>query len=267
MLLRRVIEHVRDQNWTAVAIDFVIVVIGVFIGIQVSNWNASRADDARSQHYMLRLQDDLQSDVTRLEDRLSFWNQVLDYGRRGLAFAETGAATDNDRWPYILAFFQASQVAEFQVKDTTFSELKSAGELALISDPELRSTVADYYHKVENPILTERPRYREMVRSRIPLQIQNYIWEKCWSNSEIDPLAQVLIDCPAPAGIRFDGLAEEIAGDPELMAALTYWLSTLKIALVINESARTVALELLETMQHQTRREAPVTDAGKNDQS
>jgi hypothetical protein len=39
MLLRRVIEHVRTQNWTAIGIDFLIVVVGVFIGIQVSNWN------------------------------------------------------------------------------------------------------------------------------------------------------------------------------------------------------------------------------------
>ncbi len=37
MLLRRVIAHVRNQEWTAVAIDFVIVVIGVFVGIQVAN--------------------------------------------------------------------------------------------------------------------------------------------------------------------------------------------------------------------------------------
>ena len=39
MLLRRFIEHVRKQEWTAIAIDFVIVVVGVFIGIQVANWN------------------------------------------------------------------------------------------------------------------------------------------------------------------------------------------------------------------------------------
>lgn len=43
MILRRVITHVREQNWTAIGIDFVIVVTGVFIGIQVSNWNASTA--------------------------------------------------------------------------------------------------------------------------------------------------------------------------------------------------------------------------------
>ena len=45
--MRRVIEHVKAQNWTAVAIDFVIVVVGVFIGIQGSNWNDARQEAAR----------------------------------------------------------------------------------------------------------------------------------------------------------------------------------------------------------------------------
>lgn len=48
MILRRVVQHVRDQNWTAIAIEFVIVVTGVFIGIQVSNWNATQVEHARS---------------------------------------------------------------------------------------------------------------------------------------------------------------------------------------------------------------------------
>ena len=34
MILRRVIQHVRKQEWTALAIDFVIVVIGV-VGVIV----------------------------------------------------------------------------------------------------------------------------------------------------------------------------------------------------------------------------------------
>lgn len=31
MQLKRVLEHVRDQNWPGVAIDLVIVVIGVHV--------------------------------------------------------------------------------------------------------------------------------------------------------------------------------------------------------------------------------------------
>ena len=34
MLLRRITKHIKEQNWFAVGIDFVIVVFGVFIGIQ-----------------------------------------------------------------------------------------------------------------------------------------------------------------------------------------------------------------------------------------
>ena len=30
MILRRVMKHVRDQNWFAVGVDFLIVVNGVF---------------------------------------------------------------------------------------------------------------------------------------------------------------------------------------------------------------------------------------------
>lgn len=37
--LRRVIEHVRDHNRTTIGIDFVIVVFGMLVGIQVANWN------------------------------------------------------------------------------------------------------------------------------------------------------------------------------------------------------------------------------------
>ena len=44
MILRSVMGHVRDQNWFAVGIDFLIVIVGVFIGIQVANWNAERME-------------------------------------------------------------------------------------------------------------------------------------------------------------------------------------------------------------------------------
>ena len=45
MLLRRITKHVQNQNWFAVVIDFLIVVVGVFIGIQVANLNAVKQAD------------------------------------------------------------------------------------------------------------------------------------------------------------------------------------------------------------------------------
>jgi hypothetical protein len=44
MILRSFTKHVNDQNWFAVFLDFFIVVGGVFIGLQVSNWSNDRQD-------------------------------------------------------------------------------------------------------------------------------------------------------------------------------------------------------------------------------
>ena len=63
MILRRVIEHIRKQEWTAILIDLVIVVVGVFIGIQVSNWNTERETNRRAAVFTERLKADLRMEA------------------------------------------------------------------------------------------------------------------------------------------------------------------------------------------------------------
>ena len=74
--LLRVAEHIRTQNWTAIGIDFLIVVLGVFVGLQVANWNAARVDDAKADAYVARIVENLQSDIESIERREVFWGQV-----------------------------------------------------------------------------------------------------------------------------------------------------------------------------------------------
>lgn len=73
MILRRLKEHVRDQNWFAVALDFVIVIVGVFIGIQLGNWNSARADKVAGEAYLARIAEDIRSDDARLVENLLTW--------------------------------------------------------------------------------------------------------------------------------------------------------------------------------------------------
>ncbi|GJL92751.1 hypothetical protein [Hyphococcus sp.] len=64
MILRRVIAHFRKQEWTAIALDFLIVVIGVFVGLQVSNWNAANAERATERQLLSQVQSDVEAAVT-----------------------------------------------------------------------------------------------------------------------------------------------------------------------------------------------------------
>ena len=49
-MLRRLNENMKQQNWAAIGIELVILVLGVFIGMQVSNWNEER--EARNDYLL-----------------------------------------------------------------------------------------------------------------------------------------------------------------------------------------------------------------------
>ena len=55
MILRRISENIRSQNWFAVAVEFVIVVVGVFMGLQVQDWNEARKERMEEHELLGRL--------------------------------------------------------------------------------------------------------------------------------------------------------------------------------------------------------------------
>jgi hypothetical protein len=85
-----------------------IVVFGVFVATQVSNWNAGRVDQARAQAYLERLSKDIQSDIIEARRKLEFWSQLVPFDETGLSFAETGNAKGISQWHLVQAYFQAS---------------------------------------------------------------------------------------------------------------------------------------------------------------
>ena len=66
MLLRRITGHLKSQNWTAIFLEFVIVVVGVFVGLQAQNWSAERVDKQRLLRIVTALKVDM-ADARRVE--------------------------------------------------------------------------------------------------------------------------------------------------------------------------------------------------------
>jgi hypothetical protein len=259
MILRRLSQSLKEQNWTAIVIEFILLVSGVFLGMQVSNWNAERVDAQRARVYLERIGSDLHADRMNYQDRLRFWGDVSAYGAKGLDYAETGNANGADQWQLLLAYFQASQVAEFYTTDATFEELKSAGELGLIKDTRFRDELAQYYSLGFNPLLTERPPYREHVRGLIPLDIQKYIWSHCYSTSA-DSI-QKMLPCKAPvADEQISEIVNLIRNDKALMAELRYWMSSMHVADLYGQS-RVQRASVLRTSIDDQLGAAPKKDA------
>ena len=56
MILRKLAEAIRRQNWFTVVLEIMIVVIGIFLGLQANDWNQARKDRALEVRYLERLQ-------------------------------------------------------------------------------------------------------------------------------------------------------------------------------------------------------------------
>ncbi len=67
MILRRVIKHFRNQEWTAIFLDFLIVVVGVFVGLQVQNWNEQRGDREEYARALDRLDVEMTANLAMLD--------------------------------------------------------------------------------------------------------------------------------------------------------------------------------------------------------
>lgn len=61
-LLARITHHLRTQNWTAVVIEFVVVVFGVFLGFQLTAWNTDLANQRREAGILSEIAADLKAD-------------------------------------------------------------------------------------------------------------------------------------------------------------------------------------------------------------
>ncbi|MBI1393567.1 MAG: hypothetical protein GC152_12565 [Alphaproteobacteria bacterium] len=99
MILRRLTEHIRTQNWFAVALDFVIVVVGILIAFQITTWNEGRQDRRDEQRYLAELAANLETDLDQARAGQDMSLQRLVMAESILAVA----APEYDRPPFFVA--------------------------------------------------------------------------------------------------------------------------------------------------------------------
>jgi hypothetical protein len=228
MPLRSIPPHLKQHDWTGVMVEVMVVIVGVFIGLQVSNWNDDRKDAARGSEYLRRLDAELLQDAESLRTISGFWTQVYANGVVAVGYAENGTLQQDSAWKTLLAYYQASQVWPYRKPDTVFQEIRSTGDLQLIRNQELRARIARHYSGGAGSQVVEVlgliPRYREDVRGMTPWKIQQYIWANCWSSPSDEQ--QLMKDCASPVSeADAQAVLDQYRQSAELTRELRFWLA------------------------------------------
>lgn len=179
MVFRRLREHAGHQNWFAVAIDLAIVIAGVFIGTQASNWNQDRLERKQAHEYRGMLLSDLDANLENLAMRKRYYEWVRREALTTLADLERPSGVLDDQ--FLNHAYQASQIQPWALKRNTYDEVLSVGAMANLGDPVLRDKIANYYvgAEVTGANISALPQYREIVRRVMPYAVQQVIRAKC----------------------------------------------------------------------------------------
>jgi len=63
MILNRLAEAFWKQDWIAVLLEVLIVVVGIFVGLQVNDWNEDRKPKHEEIVYLERIIEDFDLDT------------------------------------------------------------------------------------------------------------------------------------------------------------------------------------------------------------
>ncbi len=137
MILRRIANAIRRQDWFTVLIEIGILVIGLLIGLQINNWNEARADRIKESAFLARLA----VDVDRAREQLAEFVAEREERLRSIARVENMYFGDGEAGP--LSELEYTQFAGMNiithppVAVPSITEAFAGGRIDLLSDAEV----------------------------------------------------------------------------------------------------------------------------------
>jgi len=236
MFLRRIIDNLRTQNWTAIGIEFLIVVVGVFLGTQVANWNQARLEKVETERMLEQL-------VPELQSQMEFFDSVRTYYATTRRFADQALAAWNgdsgiSDEQFVIAAYQASQIAGIGTNAENWALTFGGEQLRNIENSKIRRNMelmltSDYGAVTVPAVATP---YREQVRRVIPIDVQDDIRRECGDRNVQGKAGFVIIVLPKTCGLRLPparaaSIASALRARPELAEELNWHLAAIAVFL------------------------------------
>jgi hypothetical protein len=173
MILRRITEHFKEQNWFAVGLDFLIVVVGILLAFQITEWAAARSDRAREAQIIGDLLADLDIDRSVYANGIAFDEYRVSAANTSLVGAGLPPIefdwekSDTDVVDYS---FEMSELPSFPTdrfdrlwsdvvlgyhptpSTSTYDTMVGAGDIKIIQDREIVREIQAYHNQAQGVI-------------------------------------------------------------------------------------------------------------------
>jgi len=144
MLLRRFREHIRTQNWAAVMLDLIVVVVGIFLAFQVERWYENRRLVSEEERHLVALAEEFAAARESVEWTISRFSRAAEAAQTLLNLDEESSRNiGNDEFYRLVA--DAQRMSTLEPKRNTYDALIATGKIDALRDDALKVALAEYY--------------------------------------------------------------------------------------------------------------------------
>ncbi|HMB61385.1 MAG TPA: hypothetical protein VKN35_15845 [Xanthomonadales bacterium] len=145
MILNRLANSIRKQDWFTVFLEFVIVVAGIFAGLQANEWAQERQDRKQELASLERLFFESQSAFELLDDYVQRTLRLNQMRRAAVQFSDSSSPVPENELPLKIGINTLPIFPAAVPVSIAFDELRSSGQMQLIRSVALREQIAEFH--------------------------------------------------------------------------------------------------------------------------
>jgi hypothetical protein len=178
MLLRRFVKHITDQNWFAVGLDVIIVISGIFIGMQLNEWDEKRIEKQQEQIFLTQLKVDIVHVISSIDYAKQQHTSFIEHGKLALRYLRGEEIFEKYQHEIEGAFEKTHELPKPQIIYGNIGTLLDGRDHPKISNTTARKeirnllnelkTLIDVYRMIEMMIVESTVINRELIGFSIP---------------------------------------------------------------------------------------------------
>lgn len=186
--LKRLLLPLQKRSFTGLALELVVVVSGIFLGLQADQWNDRRVGNQLEADYLQRLYTELVVGLEAQSADIDLLTRRLGQHATLIRWMDGARLSDSEREDVSVAVYTLGKLNPVSGRFSVIDELQSIGRLALIRDDAIRADLGSLLRQFE-----QEQAIHELIADRVALALARVTPHITYYNepprAELDPEA------------------------------------------------------------------------------
>ncbi|MVM38414.1 hypothetical protein GO730_13895 [Spirosoma sp. HMF3257] len=148
-----ILYHLLREKWPEYVLEVIVIIFSITISFALDEWKDNRHKQELEQIYLKGLYSDIETDLGQLKEVIDETQQVIQTATHLSGLTPQAPETNYNQFVSNVRF--VFKRPRFIAEDATFSDLKSTGNMQVISNVLLKKSLFDYYKQYETIVQVE----------------------------------------------------------------------------------------------------------------